>query len=156
MSSVNYHKSLKRGFTLVEILVSLALVSIIVVLSIPVFQSFQNRNDLDIASTTITQSWRRAQLLSQAVSGDSTWGVKIQPGNIVLFKGTSYITRDTNYDEKFILPATIQAVSPDGATEIVFTKFDGLPQSSGSVVLSNTGNNFIRNIGINAKGTVTY
>ena len=140
------------GFTLIEMLLSIAAIGIIAGISIPVYQSFQVRNDLDIATVETVQTLRRGQVLAQAVDGDTGWGVKIQGGSITLFKGTSYAGRDSNFDEVFDMPG---AIVPTGVTEVVFAKFTGLPQAIGTATfISNT--NETRTITINAKGMVSY
>lgn len=141
-----------RGFTLLEVLLSVATVAIIAGMGIPIYQSLQVRNDLDIAAVTIVQNFRRAQTLAQAIDGDISWGLYVQSGSITLFQGASYASRDTNFDEVFDVPISIV---PSGIQEVVFTKFSGEPQTTGTVTLiSNT--NEIRNITINAKGMVSY
>lgn len=141
-----------KGFTLIELLLSAALIAIIAGLSAPVYQSFQVKNDLDIAQNTAGQTLRRAQILSQSVNGDVSWGVKIQNGSIVLFKGASYAARDAGFDEIFDVPPSI---IPSGLTEIIFAKFSGLSQSAGTAFLTaSTGE--IKMITINEKGTVLY
>ena len=107
---------------------------------------------MDIATVEITQSARRAQVLAQTVDGDISWGIKIQLGSLIMFKGASYTTRDTNFDEVFEIPTSI---TPSGVTEIIFTKFTGLPQTTGTFTLTSNTNE-TRNITINAKGTVNY
>lgn len=133
-------------------LLSISLITIIAGISVPVYQSFQVRNDLDIATTTLAQSLRRAEVLAQAVDGDISWGVSIQSGNITLFKGTSYAARDTALDEVFDVPTSI---APSGVSEIVFAKFTGLPTSTGTITLTSNINE-TRAITINAKGMVSY
>ena len=54
------------GFTLLEVLLSIAIITLIAGIGIPVYLSFQVRNDLDIATAEIVQSARRVQVLSQA------------------------------------------------------------------------------------------
>ncbi len=142
----------QQGFTLLEVLLSIAIIGLITGIGIPVYQSFQVRNDLDIAAVSMVQSLRRAQILAEAVDGDTSWGVKVQVGSIVVFKGVSYATRDANYDETFQIPTNI---SLSGTQEVVFAKVTGLPQSSGSGVLT-SNNNETRTITINAKGMVDY
>lgn len=142
----------KSGFTLLEVLLSVAVITLISGIFLVVYQAFQVRNDLDIAATTYVHTLRRAQILSQAVDGDMPWGVYIVSGNITLFRGTSYITRESSLDEIFDLPASI---TPSGISEIVFNKLSGLPQITGSVTLtSNTNETNI--ITINSKGTIEY
>jgi prepilin-type N-terminal cleavage/methylation domain-containing protein len=141
-----------RGFTFIEILLVISLMSITAGISIPVYQSFQTRNDLDISGVTVAQTLRRAQLLSQASSGDISWGVNIATSSITLFKGISFFNRDVGYDEIFFMPSSI---SISGLQEIVFDKFTGEPQSIGTTTLTSI-NNETRSININTKGTVSY
>ena len=140
------------GFTLIEMLLSVAALAIIAGIGVPVYQSLQVRNDLDIAATTLAQGYRRAQVLSQASDGDTTWGIYVQSGSITLYKGASYAARDSSLDETFDLPGSI---TPSGVAEVVFTKFTGLPQTSGTTTLTSNINE-TRNINVNAKGTITY
>ena len=79
-----------KGFTLLEIILSIALIGILAASSLFALQNFQINNDLDAALANIIQSLRRAQLLSESVSGDSKWGVKIFSDKVVVFKGDNY------------------------------------------------------------------
>lgn len=141
-----------NGFTLIEVLLSLALISLIAGTGVPIFQSFQNRNELDVATMTFAQGLRRAQILSQASHGDTSWGVYVQSGDITLFKGLSYAGRDSSFDEVFIVPASIVA---SGTQEYIFSRFTGLPQNVGSLSFTSP-NNETKTITINEKGTVNY
>jgi prepilin-type N-terminal cleavage/methylation domain-containing protein len=140
------------GFTLLETLLSIAIIGLIAGMGVPVYQSLQVRNDLDIGVTTIAQIARRAQLLAEASDGDSNWGVYISSGVIVLFKGINYVARDATYDEIFSLPTSITS---SGTSEFVYEKFTGLPQITGSVILTSNTNE-TRTITINEKGTVSF
>ena len=143
---------MSKGFTLIEVLLSIAAIAIIAGISVPIYQSFQVRNDLDIATVEIAQSARRVQTLSQAVDGDTSWGINIQSGSMVVFKGTSYTARDAAFDEVFDVPTSI---TPSGISEVVFAKFTGLPQTIGTITLTSNANE-TRIITINAKGMVSY
>ena len=140
------------GFTFIEILLVVALIGVTASVSIPVYQSFKTRNDLDVSSVTIAQSLRRAQLLSQASDGDTSWGVNIAVGSITLFKGISFSARDTDFDEVFSMQTSI---SVSGLQEIVFEKFTGEPVSTGTITLTSI-NNEERSINTNSKGSITY
>lgn len=149
---ISYKLQARQGFTLIELLLSVSVIMIIAGMSVPIYQLFQVRNDLDIATATIVQSTRRAQALSQAVDGDISWGINIQSGSITLFKGESYAARDTTFDEIFEVPTSI---TPSGIAEVVFTKFTGLPQTTGTITLTSNANE-TRTLVINQKGMIDY
>lgn len=133
-------------------LLSLAAMAIIAGIGVPVYQSLQARNDLDIAATTLAQDYRRAQALAQASDGDAMWGVNIGSTSIAVFKGASYATRDASYDENASIPTSITST---GVPSVVFTKFTGLPQTIGATTFtSSTGNTMV--VIVNAKGMVAY
>ncbi len=151
-------KSLNKetgGFTLLEVLLSLALISILATISIPVTQSWQQNNDINVAAVTIGQTLRRSQALSQAMAADSAWGVAVDSADnnkIILFRGDSFGSRDPSFDEEFDLPSTI---SLTGLNEIVYSKSSGLPSSTGSFNLTSI-NNQSRGVTVNVKGIVGY
>lgn len=144
---------MSRGFTLLEVLLSVAIISVITGLSLPVLTSFNNRNDLDITTQRVVSQFRRAQTYSRGVNGDSQWGVHIQAGSAILYKGATYAGRDTAYDEETIIPATF---SITGISDVVYSKLAGAPSQTGSITLTNTISNEARTITINAKGMVSY
>lgn len=144
--------NMSKGFTIIEMMLSIAVIAIIAGIGTPIYQSTQVRNDLENASVAYAQSLRHAQILSRAMDGDTSWGVKIQSGSIVLFKGVSYATRDNTFDEVSDVPTSI---TPSGVTEIVFTKFTGLPATTGTLTLTSSLND-IKTITINEKGTIIY
>ena len=145
------NKTLQRGFTLIEVLLSVAIISLIVGISLPVYRAFQTRNDLDMAAETVAFALRRAQTYARGVKEDSQWGVAIQAEALTLFKGSSYASRDTAYDETTELSSGIAA---GGLSEITFTKVAALPSVTGTITLS--VNNGIETVEINAKGMVNY
>ncbi|MCX6795323.1 MAG: prepilin-type N-terminal cleavage/methylation domain-containing protein [Candidatus Falkowbacteria bacterium] len=142
----------RSGFTLIEMLLSVACLAIISIIAIPVYQSFQVKNDLGIATNSVVQSLRRAQILSQASDGNTTSGVKIQTSSITVFRGASYVARDTTMDEIFEVPTSITAT---GTNEIIFSKIFGLPNATGTIILTSYINDS-KTITINEKGMVAY
>lgn len=141
----------EKGFSLLEVLLSIAVIAILAGLSLPITRTMLTKNDLDVATSTVAQTLRRAQILSQAVDGDTSWGVKVQSGSITLFKGTSYAARDASYDENFDL---VSSITPSGTTEYVFSKLSGLPQTIGTITLTTESDT--RTVTVNEKGMVNY
>lgn len=140
-----------QGFTLIEILLSISLIAALAGVSTPIYRLLQVRNDLDITINSLAQTLRRAQILSSAVDGDTTWGVNIQNGSLTLFKGSSFTSRDSTYDETFNISSSI---SVSGLQEVVYAKFAGLPQSIGTTTLTTSSDS--RSITINTKGTLSF
>lgn len=145
-------KNTKNGFTLIEMLLVVALIVAIGTISAPVYQLLQVKNNLTVATYTIAQTLRRAQILSQSGMGDTTWGVHIVSGSVTLFKGASYAGRDTTTDEIFDVPTNITL---GGISDIIFSKLSGEPQSYGDITLTSL-NNDTKTITINAKGALEY
>lgn len=145
-------KAAPRGFSLLEVLLTVAIVGVLAGILIPVYQTFQVKNGLDVAANDTVAALRRAQVYSQAMQQDAAWGVSVQAGSMTFYKGTSYATRDTAFDDVTVLSSTI---TPSGLLEVNYAKMTGLPGATGTITLtSSTG--LVRTIGINAKGLLTY
>ena len=142
----------KAGFTLIELLLSIAIIGILVGLSMPVYYSFQSRNDLDISVQGVASSLRRAQTYARSSNGDSALSVEIQSSAATLFKGTNFAGRTTTFDEVTSIPS---GVTVSGITEVQFAKLTGLPNTSGTITLTSSTNG-TRTITVNAKGVIDY
>ena len=140
-----------KGFTFIETLLTLTMLTVIAGIGVPIFQSLQVNNDLNIATNTLVQSLRKAQTHAQAVDGDKNWGVYIQNQNIIIFKGSSYAERDIDFGESFTFPSSITFT---GLSEILFSRFSGETQNIGTITL--TTPNASKQITINSKGVITY
>lgn len=141
-----------QGFTIVEVLLSVVLLSMIAGMSIPLSRVFLDRNELDQTTVTLAQTFRRAQSMAIAQDGDSAWGVKVTSSSILLFKGSSYATRDQLLDESTSIAPSIVFT---GLSEVVFQKGSGLPTATGTSTFTSHGDE-IRNVTINQKGMVNY
>jgi prepilin-type N-terminal cleavage/methylation domain-containing protein len=141
-----------RGFTMLEIALSISILGIIFGMTIPMYRIFTVRNDLDIAAGTLVQNYRRAQTLSMLADGDSMWGVHVATGSILIYKGSSYVSRDEAVDENTEIPTSIII---SGLTNVTFSKKSGIPQSTGTTTFTSITNE-TRNVTINQKGMVDY
>ena len=142
----------QQGFTLIEVLLSVAILTLLTGLSLPVYETFVRRNDLDLTTQSIVASVRRAESYARGVNGDSTWGIEFLSSGVTLFQGATYASRNSAFDETIPLP---NSLSISGTTEVVFSKLSAAPSTTGSVTLSGTTND-TRTITINAKGMVDY
>lgn len=122
-----------RGFTLVELLIVIAVASLVSLLTLPVGIKFFQSQTLDETSSDILNTLRRAY--SQAVfqKNDNAFGVKFLSGSYVLFQGSSYAARTISEDESFTLPG---GVTTSGIDEIVFAKLTGIPNTTGALTVT--------------------
>lgn len=140
------------GFTLTEMLLSVTIIGMLAGMSIPVYESFVRRNDLDLAAQNIAATIRRAEAYARSMNGDNAWSVEVQSTTVTLFQGTNFAGRNTNLDETYSLPAS---VTPSGLSEVRFAKFTAAPNTTGNITLTSSTND-VRTITINAKGAVDY
>jgi prepilin-type N-terminal cleavage/methylation domain-containing protein len=143
-----YHKK-PSGFTLVELLIVIALLAIIAGVTFPFYSNILFRNSVDISNQAVSQSLRRAQLLSQSGESDSSWGIYLTSSTLTVFSGDTYATRTTSLDENHGLS---DGLTITGDTEIVFEKFTGDLPTAKSITLELDTEQ--KTISLNTKGLV--
>lgn len=139
------------AFTLIEVLLAVALLSAISILLLPVGQEYLNKSEMDNATTIITQTIRSAQANAKSGKADSEWGIRIVDSSIVLFQGASYASRNLDAD---LTNSWSDRFSVSGINEIVFSRIDGNPSTTGTISLN--GFDLSVNITINSKGNLLY
>jgi prepilin-type N-terminal cleavage/methylation domain-containing protein len=120
-----------RGATLTELLISIAVLSIVSGIAIPTYQSYVVRNDLQIAVEQAKSALVRAQLRAQSGDSASAWGVRADEG--MVYKGDAYDDRDVTFDEFYILP---QGVSVSGILDVSFSPLYGVPNIEGDIIFT--------------------
>lgn len=140
----------ERGFTLLEVLLVVAVMGIIAGFSLPIMASYLSSTNLRMTEQQFVQSLRRAQTYSVSNEYDEQWGVAVQSNQIVLFSGESYATRDTIKDETFEINGSI---TTSGTVEIVFDQYTGFVPSP-TITQFVFGEDETKTITINQKGTI--
>ncbi|MCB9807893.1 type II secretion system protein [Candidatus Peribacteria bacterium] len=120
----------RTGFTFIEVLLVIGVASLIAGVSVPTYRNYKVRSDLYLARDVVIQGLYRARLLSQSGEHDDEWHYEINEG--IVFKGDDFATRDTDYDELFVLP---DSVFPTGIEEVAFERITGVPSPDGDIVL---------------------
>lgn len=141
-----------KGFTLLEVTLTITTVISLMAIAIPFSVNYQSRNDFHVAVETTVQSLRRAQALAAAGQNDTPWGVHIATGSITLFSGQTYAERSVERDETFVISENI---TPSGSVEMVFGKLTGYPLSAGVMTLTSRTNTVV-NVAVNEKGMVAH
>lgn len=138
-----------KGYTLIELLLVIGIFAIMITFATPVTLDFFTRNEVINTQQQTKHFLFRAQTLARAGAGDSQWGVRILSGNLTLFRGSSYASRNAQYDEITTFATSITAT---GSSEIVFARFSGVPASASAIFLSNKNAN--RTISVNTEGRI--
>ena len=142
------HKS-KKGFTLIEVLLTMALVAIVAWLSSPFYGRFIFSQEVSVTHDELQGSFTKAQLYSMTGKNNSEWGVAVNDGQIILFQGNSFASRDQNFDEKFVIHSS---VTISGMDEVVFARTTGGPDNQPMIAI--TGNGVTENITMNKEGVL--
>lgn len=114
------------GFTLIEILIVLALLFIFTVATIPFGVELYRSRVLEEETQTISAVLKRAQSNSILGKENSSWGVVFFPEeeNYVLFKGEDFTEGDSTNQSFKISPG----VSVEQVEKVVFEKHTGNPR----------------------------
>ncbi|MDO8517734.1 MAG: prepilin-type N-terminal cleavage/methylation domain-containing protein [bacterium] len=142
----------RQGFSLIEVLVVISIIGLFIGFSESSLHLFLSQMNARDTTSTYVQTLHRAQLLAQSGRGDAPWGVMATTNRIVLYKGASYATRDSAYDEQY---TSTGAFGVSGLTEVTFAKLSGKPNTLGTTtILVDTVPT--TTVYINAKGTINY
>ncbi|OIO54380.1 hypothetical protein AUJ46_03535 [Candidatus Peregrinibacteria bacterium CG1_02_54_53] len=139
-----------KGFTAVEMLLTLGIIAITTGASVPLYRTYQLRSDLDTAVEQAKHALERAQVLARAGQNDSMWGFATSQG--ILFQGEAFSIREPDSDELYVIPPTVHV---SGLSEIVFQRVTGEPVMTGDIVYE-AGNGEQRIITITPGGSVTF
>ncbi len=131
------------GFTLVEVIIVVALFSLVVAFSFPFVKSYNTRQILDGTSDELYSSLRRVQ--SQAMNGDnsSRWGIHWGSDEYIIFSGDDYDARDTDedmiveYAGSITITPSISGSAPY-TTDVIFHQLTGETDTTGTITVENT------------------
>lgn len=133
---------------MIELLLVIGMMTLITTIAIPITSSFQTQNNFTLAIDSTEQMLRRAQILAQSGKEESSWGVSFQSEQILLFKGTSFASRDTSFDEQI----NLDGITFSGDTEVVFEPLTGNTSQPYTItVISQAGT---QTLSVNEKGVV--
>ena len=130
MAKVKILNNQSNAFTLFELLIVIALITLIMAMALPIGVNFLQEQRIEEETISLAENLKNAQARAKSGREDSSWGIKFnepEEGKYTLFKGDSFddLERDTTRDEVFILSSGAELEISDGITEIVFEKITG-------------------------------
>lgn len=127
-----------KGFTLIEVLVALAIVAILAVIGINSFSNFNAQEALSVEAEKVVSLLAAARAETLAAKGGAQYGVHFEERRVVLFQGAAYNASDpTNRIQELHRAVKIANIElADGGSEVVFAKLTGATAQSGSAALA--------------------
>ena len=132
------------GLTLIELLLVISIIMILGTFSSVFYSNLLSRNAVSNTAEQLVGQLRKAQIYTMEGKGNDSWGVRIEPSQIVLFAGST-----SAFDEVF---SVNQNISVTGFTQVLFTKPSGMPDSTPTITVS--GNNNTETITVNSEGMI--
>lgn len=123
----------RPGFTLVEIMIVIALAVIMFSVSFPFLTSFRSTQSLRTLSDDVMRTLVLARHRAQTNEQDTAWGVKILSNSYVLYAGDSYATRNETLDG---LQTFSTAFLLSGLSEVAFQKSTGKTDTTGTITIT--------------------
>lgn len=139
-----------RGFTLIELILVIAVLSIVAMLSSPFYSRFLLQNAVGNTEDQLIGSLRKAQTYAMSGRQSDSWSVNYSSNTITLYKGTSFSGRNSAFDERFSVNPT---VSVTGFSDMSFAHATGMPTPTSASVTVSSGNN-IKTFTVTSQGVI--
>jgi prepilin-type N-terminal cleavage/methylation domain-containing protein len=144
-----------RGFTIMEVLVVIALMAVIALIVTPVLTSRVGTNVIDGTAKKAADILYEAQTSAMAGRNGVRYGVRFEASRVTMFEGASYSGADPNnlvYAFPTAVTASTIAITGGGA-DIIFSSHKGIPVQTGSITFTDTGGN-AKTLTINGAGMI--
>lgn len=129
---------MKKGVTLIELLISISIMVILAAAAVPIYGNLQVSSQMNENKALITQTIRIARQNSISRVNDSASGVKFFSDHLVLYQGSSYDIRSVAYDRVIPFDSALSLTTSLVSNEVNFSRESGLPDNIGEVVLTHT------------------
>ena len=142
-----------RGSFLIEIIISISIISIVGFISVQAFKNLSDRNSLDSAVNNAISILAEARSKAISSKNSSDYGVHFEATKIVRSTGNQYSANDTaniNYN----IGKYIEIVSPN-PSDVVFKRLFGNTENFGTTTFRlKSDHSQIKNINIYSTGVV--
>ena len=134
----NLKRNNTSAFTIVELLIVLAILSLLVTLSLSTIVSFGKNQSLALDTQTVVSALRQARSQTLSSKGSLAYGVHFSAPKVTLYTGPTY-TVGSSSNEAFLLSSTdtILTISlTGGGTDVLFNRLSGDTAQDGTIVIS--------------------
>lgn len=145
---------MKKGYTLIELLIAIAVLTVILVISAAAFYNLTKKSDLDISRDNIISTLNAARNKTTASEGPAQYGVYFDTTS----SPDKYILRNASFEEIHDLPSTIEISNISfngGGNEVIFKLLNGNTDNYGSITIKHLTTNETRTIYIYSSGEIS-
>ncbi len=151
------HSRFSRGFTLIEILVVIAIIGIISTISYATFRSVYLSSATRSTVLIIADSLREARNNTLGAYADTVYGVRVGTSTVTKFVGDTYIEgAASNSVYSFEGGVTATGTIVTNGTNIVFTHLSGLPSATGTIIVEDSDRTSSTTLTIYGTGLIEY
>lgn len=127
-----------NGFTLIEVLVVLAISAILVAISLSSYSSWNKNTEFNISGKTVSSYLSDARNLTLASKNSSVYGVHLETTKVVLFTGDTYSSSEPS-NKEYIFPNNVQISVINlngGGSDVIFNRLTGETNQFGTTTIS--------------------
>jgi hypothetical protein len=140
----------RDGFTFIELTLVIGLVFIVGISTAAFYTHFINQMAIRDAHDGLVGMLQEAQVYSLSGRENSSWGVKRESSDFLLFCGDSSLGRDPAFDLALAFNPNL-AIS--GFDEVVFSRSSGYPDQAHSSIIISWGNDQ-ESFSLNSEGAI--
>jgi len=154
--NLNKSRLFARGFTFLEVVIVIAILSIIVATVLPPLMNFRKNSTLNSEVQEVMTLINKARMSAISSKDDQQFGIHFEAGKVVLFQGVTY-TPGAATNEEHILDAAITGITTinGGGSELLFAKIIGSTSQNATTTLLIVGTTASTTILVRQSGIVT-
>jgi len=128
---------MKKGFTLIEVLISIAILALITAVILGIFRLFDENRALSSATAGVISVIEKARQLTLFSKDSSQYGVHFDTNEVVIFKGDTFSAMDVNnITTKLHSKIFIEDISLNGgAPDLIFERLSGETEEYGTITI---------------------
>lgn len=148
----------QRGVTFIELILVVSIILTLSIMSTVFYSRFLMQDSVEHAIDQLVGSLRKAQLYSMMSRYSDSWSVAYSANKVYLFKGVTFATRTTAYDEVFDTGGSISVSGISSSTVVSFNRGTGsrvTGDPASVVTITVSGGTHSESIFVNGQGMVT-